>query len=199
MNLEAINVQRKTGNEKFHSRGTTHRFSLLDFWQWSSSDLLSNALRGVLAEFLVAEALGISGGVRTEWDAVDLVARSGIEVEVKSASYLQSWTQSDFSAISFGVQPTVGWYSDTNTYSEYRKRQADVYVFCLLAHKDKATVDPMDLEQWRFFVISTARMNAELGDQKTLSLSKLLQLSPIEARSDGLANAIEQAYSQGMQ
>jgi hypothetical protein len=30
------------------------------------------------------------------------------------------------------------------------KRHADVYVFALLAHTDKATVDPLSLDQWRF-------------------------------------------------
>lgn len=60
---------------------------LLNFWQWSSSYLLSNALRGVLAGYLVASALDVADGVRVEWDADDLIARSGIKVEVKSSAF----------------------------------------------------------------------------------------------------------------
>ncbi|WP_052054046.1 hypothetical protein [Corynebacterium freneyi] len=33
--------------------------SVLDFWRRSSSDLVGNALRGVLVEFLVGRAVGV--------------------------------------------------------------------------------------------------------------------------------------------
>jgi hypothetical protein len=33
---------------------------LLDFWQWSQPDLLSNTARGVMAEFIVAAALELN-------------------------------------------------------------------------------------------------------------------------------------------
>ena len=38
--------------------------SLLDFWQWLGSDLVSNAFRGLLAEYLVALAVGAADGAR---------------------------------------------------------------------------------------------------------------------------------------
>ncbi|MBK6579630.1 MAG: hypothetical protein IPG17_26280 [Sandaracinaceae bacterium] len=41
--------------------------TVLDFWRWSMSDLVSNTARGVLAEFLVGSALGIASGTRVEW------------------------------------------------------------------------------------------------------------------------------------
>ena len=70
----ALIVTQKTGAEPFHMAGqpTSHR--LLQFWQWTASDLASNAWRGLLAEFIVGEALGLTTGVRAEWDAVDLDA-----------------------------------------------------------------------------------------------------------------------------
>jgi len=80
-----------TGSEEFNNGGLKLPASLLDFWKWSSSDLLSNALRGVLTEFIVAMALGISiDKPREEWAAYDLVTNDGIKVEVKSAVYVQS-------------------------------------------------------------------------------------------------------------
>ena len=66
MNLEKRPVRLKTGNEQLSATGKT----LLDFWRWNGSDLASNATRGVLAEFIVASALGIDLSVpRIEWAA----------------------------------------------------------------------------------------------------------------------------------
>ena len=67
--LGAIRSQRFTGSERFHDGKRAIGFSLLDYWQWSASDLVSNTSRGVVAEFLVASAIGIAGGVREEWAA----------------------------------------------------------------------------------------------------------------------------------
>jgi hypothetical protein len=49
----------KTGNEPLTANGQKLDKSLLDFWRWNSSDLLSNATCGRLAEFIVASALGV--------------------------------------------------------------------------------------------------------------------------------------------
>ena len=39
----------KTGAEKLHAESIPLGPTLLDFWSWSTSDLVSNATRGVLA------------------------------------------------------------------------------------------------------------------------------------------------------
>jgi len=66
MNLEKRHVTLKTGNEQLSTTGK----NLLDFWRWNGSDLTCNATRGVLAEFIVASALGIDLSVpRIEWAA----------------------------------------------------------------------------------------------------------------------------------
>ncbi len=72
--LSRIYPVRRIGNEVIHLGGQSLGTTLLDFWSWSSSDLVSNAKRGVLAEFIVANALGIGlNGVRDEWEPYDLV------------------------------------------------------------------------------------------------------------------------------
>ena len=53
-------IKRKTGGEVFHSNGRPMKFDLLEFWGWSTSDLVSNVTRGCLAEYIVARALCIS-------------------------------------------------------------------------------------------------------------------------------------------
>jgi hypothetical protein len=149
-------------------------------------------MRGILAEFLVAEATNSSGGVRTEWDAFDVLTESGVRVEVKSGAYLQSWKQSRPSRISFNVAPTLGWDATTNEFSTVRRRHADVYVFCVLAHDDPATLNPLDVDQWEFYCLSTAQLDSELGEQKTVSLGRLRSLGPVRPTYSTLGKVIEQ-------
>ncbi|MCG8380040.1 MAG: hypothetical protein MI865_11280 [Proteobacteria bacterium] len=130
-----------------HSENTNHPISIRDFWAWSSSDLLSNAKRGVFAEFLVASDLGVTDGIRAEWDAYDLETRSGISVEVKSAAYIQSWHQERPSTIGFSIAASQAWDPATNKFSLEKKRQAQIYVFCLLKHLDQETIDPLNMHQ----------------------------------------------------
>ncbi|MEK3854076.1 hypothetical protein [Cytobacillus sp. FSL H8-0458] len=61
--------------------------TLIDFWNWGFSDLLSNSLRRVFAEFLVGSALDSLNQSRIELDAYDLIYR-GKKIEVKSAAYV---------------------------------------------------------------------------------------------------------------
>ncbi|GAA1823386.1 hypothetical protein GCM10009714_01560 [Microlunatus capsulatus] len=167
---------------------------MLDFWRWSSSDLLGNAMRGVLAEFIVGTALDcIVGTVREEWDAADLKTSEGVRIEVKSSAYVQSWHQTKAFNPVFGIQPTLGWDADTNLTSE-RRRQADVYVFCLLHHRDKLSADPLDVSQWTFLVLSTERLNEVFDQQKSVTLGSLRSRAhPAEVSYDGLRAGVEAA------
>ncbi len=193
--MRALSVLRKTGAERFHAAGTELPFDLLDFWRWYCSDITSNVTRGVIAEYIVAQALGVMGGVRMEWDAFDLTTRDGVRVEVKSAAYLQSWHQTKHSAISFSIQPTIGWNASTNEYGSERKRQADIYVFALLAHRDKHTLDPLDVVQWEFFVVPTRLLDARFPTQARIALSTLLALQPARATFETLTPAVARAYT----
>ncbi len=190
--LSAVTVKRRTGKELFHYNGKALSVDLLSFWSWSSSDLVNNALRGMLAEFIVALALGCDKGTRTEWNAYDIKTSDGIKVEVKSAAYIQSWAQTKLSNIQFDIRPTQGWDADSNTYSTEKERQSDVYVFCVLAHKNKDTIDPLNLNQWEFYVISTKALNKLVGNQKTITLSRLRKLGPLKVAFDKISFAIEQ-------
>ncbi|MHC6211448.1 hypothetical protein [Rhodococcus ruber] len=191
--LDATPTVPKAGNEPLHESGRLLGQQLRDFWAWAYSDLLGNAMRGVLAEYLVGTALGcVHGRTRLEWDAWDLRTEGGIRVEIKSAAHLQSWRQSAYSRISFDIRPTTAWYAETNTYSPDRRRQADVYVFCLFAHRDKATADPLDVGQWEFYVTSAHRLDETVGAQKRISLAALLQrVRPIRAGFGELRAAVE--------
>lgn len=191
--LPRLEASRKSGRERFVDRKRALGFQLSDFWQWSCSDLVSNATRGVLAEFLVAKALDATDGARGEWDAYDVMTASGIKVEVKSAAYVQSWHQEKPSLISFGIAASRGWDADTGVFEKSPERQADVYVFCLLAHADQASIDPMDVSQWKFYVLPTHILNRALPNGKTLGLRSLLKLTPGEVKYDTLSEAVAKA------
>jgi len=152
---------------------------------------MSNATRGILAEFLVAAAIGQSDGVRSEWDAYDLQTSSGLKLEVKSSAYLQSWYQRDVSRIIFSIPPTRAWNAQTNRYALETQRQADVYVFALLHHKEQDTVNPLDLAQWTFFVVSRKRLECARPKFKSVALGQLLKIRPRVSTFHELPAAIE--------
>ena len=106
-----MKITKLTGTEPI--LGTPSQ-SILDFWSWAYSDILSNRNRGVFAEFLVASGLGVSGDPRVEWDAVDL-RYQGKKIEVKCSAYLQSWSQPAPSRISFDIEKKRGWDAASNT------------------------------------------------------------------------------------
>jgi len=189
-NLKAVNTIMKTGKEPFLFNGNELPINVLSFWQWSTSELLGNALRGILAEFIVASTIDVLDSPREEWDAYDLMTKYGLKIEVKSSAYLQSWKQDKLSKISFGIQPTTVW-DENNKRSTESKRQADVYVFCLLAHKDQSSVNPLDLSQWEFYVLDTEVLNDKIPLQKTIALSSLLRLNPAKAGYDELSELLK--------
>ncbi len=191
----AIPVTKKSGLEVFRVDGRPLPENLLSFWQWSSSDLVGNALRGVLAEYIVATAVGCNRGLRTEWDAFDMVTPDGIKIEVKSAAYIQSWTQAKLSAIQFGIRPTQSLEAGTNQYSKKIERQSDVYVFCVLTQQDQDAIDPLNLDQWDFYVISTKKLDASVGSQKSIALARLKQLGPVVAAFSEIRAAISKVLS----
>lgn len=189
--LGPIQARRRTGEEQFHRDAGTLGFDLHDFWAWSVSDLVSNATRGRLAEYIVARGLGIStAGVRNEWAAYDLVTHSGIKIEVKSAAYLQAWFQRQPSTITFSTKPSRAWDPETNVQSKSVTRQADVYVFALLAHLEKATLDPLNVAQWKFFVLPASTLDARTRSQHSITLISLQRLTS-EIAFEDLAGSVD--------
>lgn len=173
-----VKLSRKTGNEIFYFNGKPIGFRLIDFWQWSVSDLVCNVTRGRIAEFIVATALGVDLKLpRDEWQAYDLLTPQGIKVEVKSASFIQSWNQKKPTNIIFSIKQTRYWDSESNRYDATIKRQADIYVFCLLKHLDRTTIDPLNLDQWEFYILSTNQLNDYKKSKASLTLKSLKNLT----------------------
>ena len=169
----------KSGNECIFFKNKNLNYNLLHFWQWSSSDLLSNATRGKFAEFIIASAmeLDLTGELRSDWGEYDLMAweLGGIKIEVKSSSYLQSWEQRYYSNINFSIKK----HGKTSISKEKNifYRPSDVYVFCLLKHKDKKTVNPLNMNQWSFYVLSTKTINTVFKEKSSISLNSLEKIT----------------------
>lgn len=66
-------------------------------------------------------------------------------------------------------------------------------MFCVLAHKDKGTVNPLDLSQWDFYVLDTKVLNDKVPKQKTITLSSLLKLNPNQIKYNGLTSEINKS------
>src|SRR3954454_5128490 len=148
--------------------------SLRDFWAWNMSDLRTNTVRSLLAEFLVAQALGATSRPRVEWDAYDVRTPDGITVEVKSGAYLQAWEQSKLSAVTFTGLNGRTW-SPEQGYSGAASYNADVYVFAVLTATEHATYDALDLDQWSFWVLP--RQVIEQLGQKSIGLARVQALA----------------------
>ncbi|MEP6781388.1 MAG: hypothetical protein ABJC26_15930 [Gemmatimonadaceae bacterium] len=187
--LELIVPNRKSGDEPLHANGVSVGGSILDFWRWSASDLLSNATRGRFAEYIVHRAVsGTDNSVRAEWDAFDLTTPDGIRVEVKSAAYIQSWHQKRESAIAFLVPKTLAWSAATNQQETVAKRHANVYVFALL--HERVEPDPLDVRHWTFYVVATGVLDARTRSQHSISLASLIKVAGSGVVFEDLARTI---------
>lgn len=189
MLLPSVETIKKQGTESFLFDNEETNFNVLDFWQWSASDLLTNRQRGILAEFIVASSLNLLKSPREEWDSYDLVTLSGLKIEIKSASYIQSWEQEDYSKINFSIQPTVKWEKNKRTVKKVR--QSDIYIFCLLKTKDTNLINPIDLSQWEFYIIETSILNEKLKEQKSITLGSLKKLKPYIVPYDEIKTTID--------
>lgn len=187
----------KSGAEPFHRDGQRMDFELMDFWRWSASDLVSNTTRGILAEYIVAKALSITTScARSEWGRYDLLTPSGIRVEVKSAAFVQSWYQRALSKVQFLTAKRRAWDPRTNAVEDTSRRHADLYVFALLAHTDKPTIDPLNLTQWQFWVVLTQTLDERKRSQHSITLRSLRALAGEPLDFWHLADAVERSAAE---
>lgn len=178
--LDRIKTYPKTGQEQLFYNDKLLGFSVLAFWRWSYSDILSNTIRGRFAEFIVATALDLDlAALRDEWSAYDLRTPDGIKIEVKCSAYIQSWYQRVISKILFSTKPALYWDSITAEFGTTKQRNADVYVFCLLHHSNQATIDPLNMDQWEFYVLATVELNNYERSQHSITLKSLQRLTQV--------------------
>lgn len=162
---------------------------VVDFWEWAYGALGANTTRGVFAEYLVGLLLGSPGEFRDPWAAYDVTYR-GRRIEVKAAAYLQDWVQSRTSRITFAVGPT---YPDVVTPATpwTREYRSDCYVLCHEIEQDRQAFHPLDLSQWRFYVLATPALAA--SGKVTLSCDWLEAAGAGPHQATDLRAAVDQA------
>lgn len=180
--LEPTPVEPLSGYEPFGGVGVT----VADFWRWGFSDLRTNIVRGILAEFLVAKAVGAQEPVRVAWDNFDVVSPHGTRIEVKSSAYLQSWAQSKLSNITFTGLTGLRWDAKEG-WGEEREIRADVFVFAIQTCREP--VLPLDVEQWRFHVVPAEAVR-EHGT-RSVGMSFLHRYAPTPVSFERLGQAVE--------
>jgi hypothetical protein len=91
----------------------------------------------MLAEFLVAKAVGDQRPLRIGWDNFDVVAPDGTTIEVKCSAFLQSWPQKRHSELVFGRLTAREFDYARNEYSVDARVRADVFVFAVQTQRDR--------------------------------------------------------------
>lgn len=168
------------------------RFTVGDFWTWAFSDLRENITRGILAEFLVAKAVGDPSPLRHAWDNFDVTTPSGVRVEVKSSAYLQSWRQRELSKITFTGLTGRAYSYESNEMAEERSLRADVYVFALHSCQEPDQYDALDTSAWHFYVVPVQVLR-DNGSRRSVSKAFLDRLGVPHVSYDALAKAVEAA------
>ena len=158
----------KTGQEAFTENGASIGVSVLDFWRFSYSELNSDP-RDDIAEYLVSLSLGVREPYnKKDWTLFD-IDYNGNPIEVKSTSYYQTWRKDG----KITENRTFSIRKATAPEETEARRHSKVYVFCVLNGKAEETADPLKLENWEFYIIPTAIINEQCGDNKTISLSRI--------------------------
>lgn len=164
--------------------------TVLDYWRWAASDLVGNVNRGVLAEYLVAAAIGATHEPRDPWAPFDLVDPQGVTIEVKSAAYVQAWGQREQAPLKFLVKATKTMTGDP-VLDESPSRRSKVWVFAVLHHKVQDTINPLDLTQWTFYVLPRWFLDRRTRSQHSIALNSIRNSEFGEAFAYGqLAEAI---------
>jgi hypothetical protein len=176
------------GSERFAGVDAT----VADFWRWVCGDLRENTTRGMLAEFLVAKAVGDPRALRIGWDNFDVVTPDGTTIEVKCSAFLQSWPQPQgHSAIVFGRLAAREWDATRNEWSVDARIRADVFVFAVQTQRDPAAYDVLDISHWEFWVTSARTIREQAV--KTVGIGWVRQHATGPFPYGGLAHAIHTA------
>ncbi len=183
-----------TRDEVFQNDNLRLDFNLIDFWEWYTSDLLYHPIRGSLSEFIVAKALDALDYDKPAWAPYDLMYR-GKKIEIKSSAYYSDSTFCKTARVAFSIKKqSCIW--DTDIEDGYRRledkfRHSDYYIFCYLREEDKEKVNPMALDQWDFYILSTFVIDRELGDQSSISLGAIRDLGGIRCSWDEIRDRLD--------
>ncbi len=169
-----------------------------DFWTWFRPSLAENWMRGVVGEYWVTKALGLTDKMRKGWNSWDIETPDRIRIEVKTTGYRQSWHKpTDKMAIPKFVVPKVKVKADESRGLRQRQyRPAHLYVLCFHKEKDVDNLDPLDTSQWEFYVVPTTVIDEKVNPNAkspSINLRFLSENSFDPVSFNGLKDAIFRA------
>lgn len=164
------------GKEKFVSQNKELEFGMLEFWCSKFSNIYN--IQEYIAEFLVEQALGIEKSHNTEyWTLFDILYKD-YRIEIKETGYYHPWNQNG--KISemrrFGITKANSKYENKDTNNIY-ERQNDIYVFCLNIGKTKETSNPLNIDNWEFYIVPTKTINEVCKNNKSIGLNKVQKIA----------------------
>ena len=165
-----------SGDEQFIMDGKPAGFTVKDYWRFQFSNIWDN--QEEVAEYIVAKALGIEfPHNKNGWTLWDITYK-GKRIEIKKTGYYHSWrTDGKVSLLrTFGIGMAYTRYADPT--SEF-KRQNDIYIFCLNTGTTQDESNPLNLDNWRFWVVPTETINCFCGDNKKISLGRVKSITKL--------------------
>ena len=173
--IQKLSDKQLTGDECFTVNGKDTELTILEFWRWHFSEIFD--LQSKFAEYIVGKALGLYEAQNVgEWTLFDMAYR-GKRIEIKETSYYHAWQTDDEPKSKhrvFGITKAYDDYKDENS---PLRRQNDIYIFCLNTGDTKETSNPLELNNWQFYVVPTDIINEKCGNAKTISLSRVEKLA----------------------
>lgn len=166
------------GTEHFLANGEEMEITMNDFLRWSYPNFLTSERRNALSLFVVASSLGLSKDCPSDtmvWKPYDILTGDGYRLQVSSASYLQSMDEEHPDFISFEV---------------LKPWDADAFIFCLYKGS-AASQNPLNLDLWDFFVISSKSLMQDSDNRKSITLPRLQELGVWQCDYFGIADGIQ--------
>jgi hypothetical protein len=171
--------------------------SLLDFWQWAFSDQCDDDLKGVFAEWMVANLLQLplKQTRRVSWADSDIILPNKLRIEVKASACWQSWKLVNEDGSRKPIPQPAVLASQRVRFGGLRAKGAvtpgppgetrfksDVYVFCMHTQTDATAWDAWNLAHWEFYVMTRAELESH-GIGKGITLAALRRIrGPMSAR-----------------
>ena len=168
-------MKKLDGSEFFVAGDKSTDMTVLDVWKYHFCNRFN--MHEYFGEFLVAKALGVEEACNSAyWQLYDINYREK-RIEVKTSSYYHAFKKYLHTPISkkrvFGITKAYSNYKDKNSSYE---RQNDIYVFCLNTGNTDVSSDPLNLNNWKFYIVPTEVINENCGDAKTISLQRIEKL-----------------------
>ena len=171
----------------FNSKEMT--FGILELWQQKYSNVYN--MQEVIAEFLVEKALGMDKSFNSDyWTLYDILYRN-CRIEVKETGYYHPWNENGkiSSQRIFGITMANSNYEEKDAENKF-ERQNDIYVFCLNTGTTKETSNPMNINNWIFYIVPTSIINEQCGNNKTISLNRVKEFAK-EVQYDKIKETID--------